>query len=68
MKKFCAILAFIFVLSVAGGAFGQDNRNRRDQNQRVGQEIKRDSDRRYNRKENNYHRRHRRHRHYRRQG
>ena len=30
MKKLCALLALMFVLSFAGGVSGQNNRNRRD--------------------------------------
>ena len=30
MKKLCALLALMFVLSLAGGVFGQNNRNTRD--------------------------------------
>ena len=30
MRKLSALLALVFVLSFAGGVFGQDNRNKRD--------------------------------------
>ena len=62
MKKLCALLAFIFVLSLAGGVLGQNN-NRRD-DRRGQNETRRNS----NRGENNGQRRHRRHRRHRHTG
>jgi hypothetical protein len=69
MKKLCALIAFMFVLSLAGGVFGQDNRNRRDNNMKGQDQTKRDSDKGYNRGNNTSrgrHHRHRRHRNYKR--
>jgi hypothetical protein len=55
MKKLCALLALLFVFSIAGGVFGQDSRDRRDEQNR------RDSSRSY---QENTRRNHHRHRHH----
>jgi len=62
MKKLCALLALIFVLSLAGGVFGQDSRDRGDDQRRSDDRDRRDSSRSY--QENARRRHHRHHKHY----